>query len=150
MASLDDFLTPLAEVLASVAPAGGPAADAVFTFGIADSQSLKANTWTITVPTDGRVVERHTGRYREAITARCQFVAGDVARNRKPALERAAAMLQAAVVALNSPSNLVLAAGLLVSDVNPLSTAGSVEFDGATLAVSDLEITATRWVLYGD
>ena len=146
MADLDDYLVPLAALLASLT-VNGAAAAAVHTFEIDQGQTYTPNTWRI--EGGAREVERHVGRYRESITARCVYLAGDTARQQQAHLRHAAAMLQAAVVALNSPSNMVLADGLLISDVNPVTTAGIVDAGSVKLAASVLEITATRWVRYG-
>ena len=147
MAALVDITTPLTAALAALT-VDGQSPRAAYLWDPDWGSAAHDRCWYVNV--GEREIERHIGRYREAITFNCVYVAGDAASGRRLRLDDAAAMAQAAVEHFNSPAGLTLGSGLLVSGVAAASTGGGIDAGSTTLIASQLNLTVSRWVRYSE
>ena len=144
MADIDDILTPLKARLLALR-AGAVAPKAAYIHNTERSNTVKEHCWYVTV--GDREIERHIGRYKERTTLVCTYAVGDMTKNAVGKRQEAAEMMQSAIVDFNT--KLVLADGILVSEIDPVTTAGVLDLEDASWAASQLNLTATRWVEYG-
>lgn len=147
MADLDAITTPLTAALAALTADGRPA-DAVYLWDPDWNQPPYPRCWYVNV--GEREIERHTGRYRESITFICIYGVGDAGSHRSARRVEAAAMMQAAIVAFNSPAAMVLGDGAIVAAVDPVKTAGGWEMNGSVWVASQINLTVSRWVRYSE
>ena len=147
MADLDSIATPLTATLAAL-EVNGERAAAVHLWNVDRNATLKRRTWLVTV--GDREIERHTGRYREAVKFVCTYAVGNKREHLTARRAEAAAMQQAAIVAFNSPGGMVLGDGNLVSSVEPITTAGELDTTDGGWVASLLEVQVTRWVRYSE
>ena len=145
-----DVINPIAAVLRTLTAEGGQTVEHVYTLADDFKDTLRKHSWRVGI--SEREIDSHiggslVGRYRESLTAVCDYYAATTARQREAHIDEARRMQDAAIRAFSTRTGLVLADGIIISAIDP-GPVGSAQVGNDTWAVSQLEITATRWVDY--
>ena len=146
MADSLDIFTPVMNVLRNLT-AGDQTVSRVYRFGNEISQTLDTYSWRVGMgdrEIDSHVGDTKKGRYRESITVVCDYYVDTVAEGQDERIDEAREMQDAAIASFRS-GNLVLARGIIVSEISPTGV-GTAPVGNDVWAVSQVQIRATRWV----
>ena len=148
MADINDMLTPLVARLSGLTVDGHT--PKVFLWNVDRGDVMEEQSWYVTVGAhdigEGGAVT--LGRYQESVTAECVYAVGPTTGGVQEQRREEAAMLQAAIEDFNSA--LVLASGIVISEIAPVTTAGTLQLSESKVWIaSSVDVRMTRWVRYG-